>query len=203
MAPGILVLLAAALLPAVAGAALDATQLVRDARAQIGVTVRYDASYRKLAYPAGDVPPETGVCCDVVIRALRKQSTDLQVLVHEDMKGNFARYPSNWGLRKPDPNIDHRRVPNLQCYFRRAGWDVGVSTNPAAYRPGDVVTWNLRAGSLPHIGMVSDRRTLTGVPLIIHNIGQGTREEDILFAFPITGHYRAPAPAAGRTGPRR
>ena len=177
---------------AVAGrtaAGIDATQLVAAARSQIGVTVGYDPAYRRLSYPGGDVPMETGVCCDVVIRALRPQGMDLQRLVHEDMKGNFDRYPKSWGLKKPDSNIDHRRVPNLACYFARQGWSVPVSTNAAAYRPGDIVTWDLGKG-VTHIGIVSDRRTTGGTPLVVHNIGNGAREEDILFAFTVTGLYR-------------
>ncbi len=180
-------------------AAIDPVRLVTDARAQVGVTVGYDPAYRKLAYPGGDVPMETGVCCDVVIRALRKQDMDLQKLVHEDMKANFAKYPQNWGLKKPDSNIDHRRVPNLRRYFERQGWAVGVSTNAVAYRPGDIVTWDLGRG-LTHIGIVSDRKSASGTPLIVHNIGRGAREEDVLFAYNLTGHYRPPAPEA-RTPP--
>ena len=172
-----------------AQASIDATQLVTAARSQVGVTVGYDPSYRKLPYPNGDVPIETGVCCDVIIRALRKQGVDLQRLVHEDMKANFARYPRNWGLKKPDPNIDHRRVPNLACYFTRHGWSLNVSTNASEYLPGDIVTWDLGNG-LSHIGIVSDRGTTNGMPLIIHNIGHGAREEDILFRFKLTGHYK-------------
>lgn len=172
-----------------ARADLDATQLVAAARAQVGVTVGYDPAYRRLAYPDGDVPLETGVCCDVVIRALRKQGVDLQRLLHEDMKRHFDRYPNNWGLKAPDSNIDHRRVPNLACYFTRQGWSIPVRKEAAAFRPGDLVTWNLGQG-LVHIGVVSDRRTAKGTPLVIHNIGRGAQEEDILFKFTITGHYR-------------
>lgn len=184
------VLLVLATLAAGAQAGINATQLVADARSQVGVTVGYDPAYRKLAYPNGDVPLETGVCCDVIIRALRKQGIDLQRLVHEDMKANFARYPRNWGLKKPDPNIDHRRVPNLACYFTRHGWSINVSTNAAEYLPGHIVTWDL-GNALSHIGLVSDRRTANGMPLIIHNIGHGAREEDVLFRSKITGQFRS------------
>lgn len=170
-------------------AGVDATQLVAAARSQIGITQGYDPAYRKLSYPGGDVPLETGVCCDVVIRALRKQGVDLQQLVHQDMKSNFSKYPKNWGLKKPDSNIDHRRVPNLACYFSRQGWSVPVSDAAASYLPGDIITWNL-GGGLTHIGIVSDRQAAGGRPLIIHNIGSGTKEEDVLFSFTITGHYR-------------
>ncbi len=172
-----------------AAAGFDTTQVVASARSQIGVTTGYDGSYRKLTYPGGDVPRETGVCCDVVVRALREQKMDLQQLVHEDMKRTFKAYPQNWGLKKPDPNIDHRRVPNLACFFRRAGWALDSSTLPADYLPGDIVTWKLGNG-LPHIGIVSERKTRAGVPLAIHNIGGGTQEEDVLFRFTITGHFR-------------
>jgi uncharacterized protein len=163
------------------------------ARKQIGVTTRYDPAYVRLPYPNGDVPQDRGVCTDVVIRALRTHGLDLQRSVHEDMRANFAAYPKNWGLRAPDRNIDHRRVPNLQTWFSRQGWSLRPNRDAAAYRPGDLVTWML-PGNLPHIGIVSDRNSRAGTPLIIHNVGRGTREEDILFDYPITGHYRPALP---------
>lgn len=181
-----------ALLAAVmAGAAPAATpELVAAARAQTLLPVRYDGSYVRLAYPMGDVPADRGVCTDVIIRAYRAIGIDLQVKVHEDMRANFALYPPLWGLTRPDPNIDHRRVPNLQKFLERAGARVPSSGGSAGFRPGDLVTWRL-PGNLPHIGIVSDRRDpATGTPLIIHNIGAGPVEDDILHAYPVTGHYR-------------
>ena len=163
--------------------------LVIAARRQIGVTTRYDPAYVRLPYPNGDVPEDRGVCTDVVIRALRAQGLDLQRSVHEDMRAHFAEYPQKWGLRGPDRNIDHRRVPNLQTWFSRQGWSRTPTRNAVDYRAGDLVTWML-PGNLPHIGIVGDRKGLGGTPLIVHNIGRGTREENILFAYPITGHYR-------------
>lgn len=167
-----------------------ALHLVEAARAQIGATVHYDGSYRTLAYPGGDVPLERGVCTDVVIRALRTAyGMDLQQLVHEDMRRHFPLYPALWGLTRPDRNIDHRRVPNLQTFFRRQGWALPVSQRLAHYQPGDIVT-SIIPPHLPHIMIVSDRKTVDGRPLVIHNIGAGTREEDLLFAYAISGHYR-------------
>jgi hypothetical protein len=143
-----------------------------------------------LAYPGGDVPLETGVCSDVAVRALRQAlGLDLQKLVHEDMKLHFAQYPRNWGLKKPDRNIDHRRVPNLQTYFKRCGWSLPISKAPGDYQAGDLVTC-IVPPRLPHIMVVSDRTNSSGRPLVIHNIGAGTHEEDRLFEFEITGHYR-------------
>ncbi len=168
---------------------LDRAQIVTAARKQLGVTVGYDPEYRLLAYPGGDVPLTTGVCTDVVTRALRDQKFDLQRAVHEDMAAHFSNYPHQWGLRTPDANIDHRRVPNLMTYFKRQGWEQPITTAPADYQPGDVVTWNLGGGTT-HIGVVSDAKNAAGCPLVIHNIGQGAREEDTLFAFKIIGHYR-------------
>lgn len=181
-------------------AGFDATQFVASARAQIGVTTGYDGAYRKLTYPGGDVPRETGVCCDVVVRALREQKMDLQQLVHEDMERSFNAYPQNWGLKKPDPNIDHRRVPNLACYFRRMGWALDPSAARADCLPGDIVTWKL-ANGLPHIGIVSDKKTPAGDPLAIHNIGGGTQEEDVLFRLTITGHFRVKVTANQQAPP--
>ncbi len=181
--------------PATTGAYLEASpyaaELITAARAQIGETLVYDGSYQRLAYPMGDVPRERGVCTDVVIRALRDaHGIDLQQKVHEDMQAAFSAYPANWGLTGPDRNIDHRRVPNLQTYLQRRGASLAVSSDPAAFRPGDIVTWQFGPGQ-PHIGLVSDRLTPDGArPLILHNVGAGTREEDFLFAYPPTGHYR-------------
>lgn len=165
--------------------------LIEAGRGQIGVTLIYDGSYAALDYPGGDVPRRRGVCTDVVIRALRDaHKVDLQKLVHEDMRADFAAYPTTWGLPRPDRNIDHRRVPNLHRFLTRAGHALPVSDDPAAYRPGDLVTWTLGPG-LPHIGIVSDRVTADSLrPMIIHNVGWGTREEDFLFAYPVTGHFR-------------
>lgn len=176
--------------------AADPARLVASARTQIGVTTGYDPEYRTISYPGGDVPRETGVCCDVLIRALRDQGTDLQTEVHEDMRANFSRYPRQWGLKTTDPSIDHRRVPNLRVFLDRRGCWLPVTRDRADYRLGDIVTWNLsRGGGIPHIGIVSDRATPDGTPLILHNIGRGAQEEDILFKFEITGHYRLPKPA--------
>jgi uncharacterized protein YijF (DUF1287 family) len=168
-----------------------AEKLVAAARKQVGVTLTYDAAYSRLDYPGGDVPRERGVCTDVLVRAYRDGlGIDLQVLVHEDMRRAFSAYPALWGLKKTDRNIDHRRVPNLQAFFKRAGAAVAVSENGADYLPGDIVSQML-PGNLPHIGIVADERSSDGSrPLVVHNIGAGARLEDVLFVYRITGHYR-------------
>jgi len=152
--------------------------------------VIYNGSYKKISYPNGDVPAYFGVCTDVVIRSYRTLGIDLQKRVHEDMKAHFKSYPKNWGLKRTDTNIDHRRVPNLQVFFTRRGKALKVTQNPKDYQPGDLVTWKLN-NNLPHIGIVVNRRSKDGKrPLIVHNIGLGPRLEDMLFDFTITGHYR-------------
>ena len=159
----------------------------------------YDGSYRSIGYPMGDVPDDRGVCTDLVVRAYRAVRIDLQARVHEDMRAHFAVYPRLWNLTRPDPNIDHRRVPNLQRFFERAGGKLAVSWDPADYAAGDVVTWIL-PGNFPHIGIVSDRRVDgTPRPKMLHNIGAGPVEDDILFVYPITGHYRYPAARTAST----
>ncbi|NQD95218.1 DUF1287 domain-containing protein [Pseudomonas sp. CrR25] len=171
--------------------AIEPLGLVLAAREQVGVTLSYDPAYRQLSYPGGDVPLTTGVCSDVLIRALRRQGLDLQEAVHRDMRAHFAAYPQRWGLRRPDPNIDHRRVPNLMTYFRRQGWALPESRVADGFRPGDIVAWDL-GGGLTHIGILSDSRGAGGEPLVLHNIGHSTQEEDILLRFRIIGHYRFP-----------
>jgi uncharacterized protein len=166
--------------------------LVDAARKQIGVTTLYDPSYLRIAYPGGDVPADRGVCTDVVIRAYRTAfGLDLQKRVHEDMVAEFSAYPRDWGMKAPDPNIDHRRVPNLAAYFRRKGAALPVSEAVGDYRAGDLVTQML-PGNLSHIVVVSSgfSQTAPGRPMVIQNIGQGAREDDTLFDFPRSGHYR-------------
>ena len=171
-------------------AATNAQRLVAAARRQIGVTLRYDPAYTVLAFPNGDVDRVKGVCTDVVIRAFRDAfALDLQSLVNADMRANFGAYPRNWGLGRPDRNIDHRRVPNLATFWRRQKAAVPVTGVAADWRAGDIFT-QMVGGRLPHTGIVSDKKNTTGTPLVIHNIGGGTREEDALFAHPLTGHFR-------------
>jgi hypothetical protein len=165
-------------------------RLAHAARAQVGVTTGYDPAYVRLVYPMGDVPADRGVCTDVVIRAYRAIGFDLQALVHRDMRANFNAYPKLWGLTRPDRNIDHRRVPNLETYFRRQGAELARSSTVGDYRAGDVVSWRLTGSGLAHIGIVSARRLGNDRPLIVHNIGAGVLEEDILFRHPITARFR-------------
>jgi uncharacterized protein YijF (DUF1287 family) len=164
-------------------------RLARAAQAQIGVTTGYDPAYVRLAYPGGDVPPHTGVCSDVVVRAFRAIGVDLQRALHEDMRADFAAYPRKWGLSRPDRNIDHRRVPNLMRFFTRRGTALETGGAAADYRPGDVVAWRLDNG-LPHIGIVGERAPGEDFVPVIHNIGAGARREDVLFAWTMIGHYR-------------
>ena len=167
------------------GAQLSAAALERTTH-----QVVYDGRYVIIGYPMGDVAADRGVCADEIIRAYRGIGIDLQKLVHEDMVRSFASYPHLWGLTHPDPNIDHRRVPNLERFFIRHGQALTASEDPSQYRPGDLVTWRLD-NRLPHIGIVTHLRNADGTrPLIVHNVGLGPKLEDVLFAFPLFGHYR-------------
>ncbi len=170
--------------------AVNAEQLVAAAHERTSYDVTYDGAYHKIPYPLGDVPADIGVCTDVVIRSYRSLGIDLQQLVHEDLKANFNLYPSKriWGLNAPDTNIDHRRVPNLQTFFTRHGEKLAVSDRAEDYSPGDLVTWRV-TGS--HIGIITDKLSGDGKrPLVVHNIGRRPVLEDMLFDYPIAGHYR-------------
>lgn len=162
-------------------------EVAQAALSQIGVTTVYDPSYVRLDYPNGDVPLERGVCSDVVIRALRKVGMDLQQLIHQDMRVNFKQYPQNWGLKATDRNIDHRRVPNIVAYFKRQGRSLPLPVQNQHLQPGDLIAWMLPA-NLPHIGVVS--RVHNGQVWLVHNIGSGAREEQVLDCWPITAHLR-------------
>jgi len=176
--------------------ALFLQRLVNAAIERTHHSVRYDPAYVRIPYPGGDVPSNTGVCTDEVIRSYRTLGVDLQKEVHEDIVRNFSAYPRKWKWisGKPDSNIDHRRVPNLMVFFHRKGETLPISTNPVDYSPGDLVTYDL-GGNVPHIGIVVDRRGAGGRYMIEHNIGQGPRIEDVLFNWKITGHYRYYGPS--------
>ena len=164
--------------------------LLEAAQDRLKQRITYNGAYMKLDYPGGDVPANIGVCTDVLIRSYRAAyGFDFQKAIHEDMKANFSTYPKNWGLKRTDRNIDHRRVPNLETYLIRQGASLGINREPSDFQPGDIVSWRL-AGGLPHIGIVSDRKAADGTPLIIHNVGAGPQEEDVLFLYKMNGHFR-------------
>ena len=173
------------------------TKLVAAAIERTHHSVRYDPAYVRIPYPNGDVPADTGVCTDEIIRAYRAVGVDLQKEVHEDMLHNFSAYPNQrrWLLGHTDTNIDHRRVPNLMTFFSRKGERLSLSTKAKDYSPGDLVTWDL-GGNVPHIGIVVNRRSpQSGRYMIVHNIGRGPQMEDVLFSWRITGHYRYLGPS--------
>lgn len=189
-------LVALPLVPSVLGERLVPwqTRLIAAARSQIGITRAYDPAYVSLAYPNGDVPRDRGVCTDVVVRAYRDAfAFDLQSAVHEDMGAAFSTYPKIWGLTRPDRNIDHRRVPNLETYFRRHGTELAVPDTLTDWQAGDLYTMRLN-GRLPHIGIVSNKVTPMGHNYVIHNIGAGTAEEDILGQFDDERRFRLEPP---------
>ena len=172
----------------------QADDLVTAAKERLKHFVIYDGSYQRIAYPGGDVDPGKGVCTDVLIRSYRSLGMDLQQLVHEDMRAYFDLYPNHWGLNKPDTNIDHRRVPNLEVFFSRHGQVLPISDQAEDYQPGDIVSWRLTGTQLPHIGIVSDEKAASGNYKIVHNIGLGPQLDDMLFKHRITGHFRYPKP---------
>lgn len=168
----------------------DVNSLVAAAIERTHHDIIYNGSYFGIDYPGGDIPVSFGVCTDVIIRSYRQIGVDLQELVHRDMTASFDAYPNFWGLSRPDTNIDHRRVPNLQVFFARHGEELPITDVAADYRPGDLVTWML-PGNLPHIGIVVAGFSADGRrPLVVHNVGQGPKLEDVLFDYEITGHYR-------------
>ncbi len=165
-----------------------ANQLTLAALSRAGLVVGHDASYKKITFPLGDVPPNTGCAADEVIRAYRGVGIDLQELIYNDMAQSFGSYPRIKDKTQPDTNMDHRLVPNLQVFFKRYGQTLPASHKSSDYAPGDIITCNL-PGGVPHIAMVVPSPS-TGRPWIVHNMGYGPRIEDRLLEFNLTGHYR-------------
>jgi len=186
--------------------ALDSAgqRLAAAALTQLGVTTSYDPTWTAIPYPGGDVPRSTGVCADVVVRAARDGlGIDLQKLIHEDMMKHFDEYPARkaWGSKRPDTNIDHRRVLTLEAYFTRCGARLWLAAGPTpgdafplAVQAGDIVTWLLDA-RLPHIGIIVSTPGTNPDAHVVHNIGRGA-EESALSQFVserAVAHYRWPA----------
>jgi uncharacterized protein len=166
------------------------SRLVAAATERPNHVVRYVPDYVHIDYPNGDVPASTGVCADEIIRVYRSVGVDLQKEVHEDMAAHFAEYPRKWHMPHTDTNIDHRRVPNLMVFFQRKGAALPVTSSARDYLPGDIVSWDL-GGNVPHIGIVVDRHALlSSTHLVLHNVGEGPKIEDVLFRWKVTGHYR-------------
>jgi hypothetical protein len=175
-------------------------QLVAAAIERTHHSVRYDPAYVGIPYPGGDVPADTGVCTDEIVRAYRAVGVDLQKEVHEDMKSDFAAYQQvgTWHATRPDANIDHRRVPNLMVFFSRKGEVLRITNRAEDYAPGDLVAWDL-GGGVTHIGIVVDQKSqASGRYMLVHNIGQGPKMEDVLFDWKIIGHYRYLGPGGGQ-----
>ncbi len=105
------------------------------------------------------------------------------------MVANFHLYPKKWGLKAPDSNIDHRRVPNLMVFFSRFGKVLPLTNNPADYQPGDILA---TAPATTHIALVGDAYSMFDPKrlTVIQNIGHGVNQDDALFSYPLLGHYR-------------
>lgn len=175
-----------------------ALQLIEEGRLQTTQEIKYNPAYVKINYPDGDVPSNTGVCTDVIIRAYRSAlNFDFQSAINKDMKKiGFRQYPQNWGLNRPDSNIDHRRVPNMKKFLERHGEKIPLVSGHgdySQYKPGDIVTLKL-GGRVAHIGIVSNKKLIWGqdeIPQIIHHTGSGLLENDLLHPKDnIDGHYR-------------
>lgn len=169
----------------------DCPKILAAARAYVKNVTSYDSGYRKISYPNGDVPARTGVCSDVMVRSLRAVDLDLQKLVHEDLSRNKHAYPNRWGLKTADPNIDHRRVPNLFAYLERNGNPRPLTRDAKDFQPCDIVAWDLGRG-VSHIGLVTDKKSPEGIPLVIHHFGGGEglpSEDNVLFRWKMTGHF--------------
>ena len=204
-APLILITWLLAFSPATAETDADnfGLELAFAAMKSAGADIRYNGAYVSLDYPWGDVPARQGVCTDVVIRAFRELDVDLQKRVHEDMRRDFAAYPSNqvWGLTRPDRNIDHRRVLNLETFFTRNGLELPATRRAADYLPGDIVAWRVPkygGGTTPHIGIVTAVEGPSGEPLVVHHLSGQPKLENVLFEWPMTGHYRYHVPGDAR-----
>ena len=164
----------------------DYTDILQGARIDANNKPRYDPSYFSEGYP----PEDAGVCTDLVWRAFQHAGYDLKAMIDKDIAANTAEY---WRVEgSADRNIDFRRVPNLQVFFQRYAQTLTTDlTQIEAWQPGDIVTFGIW-----HIAIVSDTLGESGLPCILHNMGQSERENDQLSGWGvggdkgISGHFR-------------
>lgn len=171
----------------------DYTDIIASARAQIGIVTNYDTNYYSTGYP----PNNTGACADVIWRALKGAGYDFKEMIDFDIQKNPEKYPQN---SLTDENINFRRVQNIKAFLElhaeKLTTEIETTDNKnlELWQGGDIVTYAQIKGGLWHIAIVSDKRNSNGIPLLIHNYGQGVKEDDYLtnWPTPITGHYRLP-----------
>ena len=154
-------------------------------------------------YQGGDPPEDLADCTDIIVRAFFEAGFSLKDLVYEDIKENFGQYPIKeiWNRSFCDPNIDYRRIQNLEIFFNRNARDLDILFNASdeqnlnSWLPGDVVFFDMdRDGYSDNVGIISDNTTRDGVPKVVYNYKDPgyTVEKDILKEKIITGHYRFP-----------
>jgi uncharacterized protein len=168
---------------------IDCLDIIYAARKEAENKTVYKDSYYRGGYP----PDTEGVCTDVIWRGFKGMDVDLKALVDKDIKENVTAYPRV--NDKPDPNIDFRRVRNLDIFFKRNALDLTTDLKPfdaenlKQWQPGDIV---VIMKPYEHIAVVSDKRAKNGVPYVIHNTTPHAVENGSLVYWPpyIHGHYR-------------
>lgn len=144
---------------------------------------RYDAN----RYAGGPPPRGRGACTDVIYWGYRPV-LDLQRAVHQDVVQNPTIYAG-----RPDRDLDYRWCPKLIVWFRRHALSLPTEvtwSTLSSFRPADVVFFDGGDGVASHVGIVSDRWSLAGLPLLIHNPGPRGVEENALSSNRLVGHFR-------------
>lgn len=167
----------------------DPIDVVNEARKEVEKKTPYKDGYFANGYP----PDTEGVCTDVIWRAFNGINVNIKGLLDSDIMKNTSQY---WRVeQKPDPNIDFRRVPNLDVFLKRFATSLTKEIKPGdienlrQWQPGDIV---VILKPYQHIGIISDKRTRDGIPYIIHNTYPHAVESSHfnLWNCEISGHYR-------------
>lgn len=167
----------------------DCIDIVTAARKEAINKTKYKDAYYVGGYP----PVSEGVCTDVIWRGFKGMGVDLKSAIDKDIKSNLSAYPRV--ENKPDPNIDFRRVKNMDVFFKRNALNVTKELKPfdaenlKQWQPGDIV---VIMQPFEHIAIISDKRGRDGVPYVIHNTTPNAVESSSLayWAPYIYGHYR-------------
>lgn len=158
----------------------DYTDILLGARTYVETHPKYKSEYYNGGYP----PKEIGVCTDVIWNAFKYAGYNLKEMIDNDIKNHVDDYPRVKG--KPDPNIDFRRVPNINVFLKKYATSLSIDIKEIKeFQPGDILVYNDK-----HIAIVSDKRNKKGIPYIIHNDGSFKYEADVLNNRKLTGHYR-------------
>ena len=174
-------------------------KILENAKQQCEQFIENKFEYYNEGYP----PENEGIATDIVARAVKASGYDIRELIYEDMLIAKSDYPFDRYQNKIiDKNIDFRRVPHQEAFFKKFGKTLTTEIDPTnseimnQWIPGDIVFFELEIGDelSDTVGIISDKLTEDGIPYVITSADPPgyVSELNWLTEKTISGHYRYP-----------